>query len=129
MAPPVESETQTGMCQQLTSTFEESCGCTVLDMPEQREMTEQIDWRAKQPSQKILSVEELEMLPAGTKPRALHYQGEERSLESGSAQLSSSKGPSSIRQTWEPFQKQHWESFCDRYHLEQSTPPPQTSPH
>ena len=26
-------------------------GCTVLDMPESKEMTEQKDWRAKQPSQ------------------------------------------------------------------------------
>ena len=35
-----------------TSIFEESCGCTVLDMLESTEMTEQIDWREKkQPSQ------------------------------------------------------------------------------
>ena len=27
-----------------TSTFEDSCGCTVLHMPETREMTEQIEW-------------------------------------------------------------------------------------
>ena len=30
----VEREAQTGMCQWLTSTFENSCGCTALDMPE-----------------------------------------------------------------------------------------------
>ena len=47
----VECEAQTGMCQGLTSTFEESCGCAVLDMSESKEMTEQIDWQAKQPSQ------------------------------------------------------------------------------
>ena len=43
----VEWEAQTGMCQWSTSTVENSCGCTVLDMPEKREMTKQIDWRAK----------------------------------------------------------------------------------
>ena len=32
------------------SSFENTCGCTALDMPEWREMTEQIDCRAKQPS-------------------------------------------------------------------------------
>ena len=31
----------------LTSTFD-NCGCTALDMPERREMTEQIDGRAQQ---------------------------------------------------------------------------------
>ena len=44
-------------------------------------MTEQIDWRAKQPSQvhkwltsrKIWSVEELETLTARTKPRTSHH--------------------------------------------------------
>ena len=45
----VEWETQAGMCQWSTSTFEEYCGCTVVDMPELKEMTEQIDWREKQP--------------------------------------------------------------------------------
>ena len=45
----VEWEAQTGMCQCLTFTSEDSCGHVVLDMPESREMTEQIDWWAKQP--------------------------------------------------------------------------------
>ena len=44
-------EAQTGLCQWSASTFENSCGCTKLDMPEWREVIEQIDWRAKQPSQ------------------------------------------------------------------------------
>ena len=40
-------------------------------------MTEQTDWREKQPSQvaclsEDLNVEELETLPAGTKPRTSH---------------------------------------------------------
>ena len=72
----VEWEAQTGMCQWSTSTFENSWGCTALDMPEWRETTEQIDWRPKQPtlvSQKLWSVEELETLPAGTKPRTSHH--------------------------------------------------------
>ena len=34
-----------------TSTSENSCGCTALDMPEWREITEQTDWWAKQPSE------------------------------------------------------------------------------
>ena len=46
----MEWEAQTGMCQCLSSTFEKSYGCTVLDMPDSKEITEQIDWRAKQPS-------------------------------------------------------------------------------
>ena len=58
---------------------ENSCGCTALDMLEWREMTKQIDWRAKEPtclaccSQNIWSVEELETLPTGTKPRTSHH--------------------------------------------------------
>ena len=31
---------QTGMCQRSTLTFENSCGCTLLDMPEWREITQ-----------------------------------------------------------------------------------------
>ena len=42
----MEWEVQTGMCRWSTSTFVKSCGCTALDIPEWREMTEQIDWRA-----------------------------------------------------------------------------------
>ena len=45
-------------------------------MPKLKEMTEQIYCWAKQPSwlgsRKILRVEELETLPAGTKPRTSH---------------------------------------------------------
>ena len=47
----VEWEAQTGICRWSTSTFENSYGCTALAIPEWREMTEQIDWRARQPSQ------------------------------------------------------------------------------
>lgn len=55
----------------LTPTFEDSCGCIVLNMPELGEMTKQIEWGAKQnqPSQSGLhfgrsdGVEELKRLP------------------------------------------------------------------
>ena len=47
------------MCQRATSTCENSCGCTALDMPEWREMTEQIQLRAKQPSQMACFPEDL----------------------------------------------------------------------
>ena len=46
------------MCQWSTSTFG-NCVCIALDMPEWREMTEQIDWRAKQPSHVACVVEDL----------------------------------------------------------------------
>ena len=58
----VEWETQTETCHLSTSTFENSGGCTDLDMPEWRETTKLV-------SLKIWSVEELETLPAGVKPR------------------------------------------------------------
>ena len=70
-----EREAQIGTCQCLTYIFKNSCGFTALDMPEWREMIEQIDWWAKQSSQvaeKIWSADELETLPAGTKPMATH---------------------------------------------------------
>ena len=47
----VHWEVQTGMYRWSTSTFENSSGCTALDMLKWREMTEQIEWRAKQSSQ------------------------------------------------------------------------------
>ena len=52
---------------------------TALDMLEWREITEQIDWWAKQPhkclmSQKIWSVEKLETVLAGRQPRTSHHQ-------------------------------------------------------
>ena len=46
-------------CRCLASTFENSCRCTALDMPEWREMAEQIDWRAKQSSQVAYFSEDL----------------------------------------------------------------------
>ena len=65
------------MCQSPTSTFKNSCGCTVLDTPGWREMTEQTAvWQSnhhKWPApQKILSAKEPEKLLVGTKPRTWH---------------------------------------------------------
>ena len=64
----MEWEAQIDIHQSSTSTFKNPCGCTAQDLPEWREMTEQIDWWAKQPSQvacisENLSVEEPEILP------------------------------------------------------------------
>ena len=95
----VEWEAHTGRCRWSTATFENSCGCPALDMPEWREMTEEIVWQATQnhlkwfASQKIWSVEKLETLPTGTKPRALHHwRLKERGVERGSTAWSSLKG-------------------------------------
>ena len=94
----VEWEAQTGICQWSTSTFGNSCGCTALDMLEWREMTVQIDWQAKQPSQVACFSEALVL-------RSLRHflwaqsQGhhntdhlEERGIKRGSARWSSLKG-------------------------------------
>ena len=55
----VEWEAQTGMWQWSASTFKSSCGWTALDMPEWREMTEEINWLSKQPSQVVCFSEDL----------------------------------------------------------------------
>ena len=76
-------EAQTGMYQWSTSIDLQKLPVGVQAaqyLPEWREKTKQIDWWAKQPSQvawfleDLLSVEELETLPAGTKPRMSHHQ-------------------------------------------------------
>ena len=49
----MELKSQSGMLQCSTATFDGSCGCSgckLQDMPEWRKMTEQTDWRAKEPS-------------------------------------------------------------------------------
>ena len=55
----LEWEAQRGMCRRSTSTFKNPCGCAALDMPEWRGMADQIDWRAKQPSQVACFSEDL----------------------------------------------------------------------
>ena len=48
--------------------------CTVLDIPESKEMTEQIDWPAKQPSQAACVPEDLKCwVASGTEPRTWHH--------------------------------------------------------
>ena len=43
-----------------TYTFENVCRCTALDMPEPRDMTEQMDWREKEPPQMACVSDDLE---------------------------------------------------------------------
>ena len=86
-------------------------------------------------SQKIWSVEELETLAAGTKPRTSHNRSpEERGVERERARRSSLKGRERaiVRRTLEPFQGRRWGNFWEtawsanglfrsyRYHLEQN---------
>ena len=113
-------------------------------MPEWRELAGETDWREKQPYhkrlafRKIWNIEEIEILPAGTKQRTSHHRsprGErvERALRSTVFFEQSWKdktGPSSTTRTVEPFQRQRrgnsWEmgwsayglSGTHRYHLE-----------
>ena len=118
----VEWEAQTGMCRWSTFTFENSCGCTALDMPEWRETTEQILRLAGKATLTnglpLLGREVLRSLrrtlPAGTKPRTSHRRpsgGERREKARGSARRDylpawkDERGPSSIRRTLEPFQR------------------------
>ena len=84
------------------------------------------NWRAKQPSQvdvswTIWSVEELETLPVGTKPRTSHHRspGWEKPGKSKRQMIFLGKtrdpgGPSPIRQALELFQRQHWGNFFKR---------------
>ena len=88
----VEWEAQTGMCQWSTSTFENSCGCTALDILEWREMTEQIDWWARQSSQVACFSKDLKWWGAwnttcGHKAKDIHTidRLEETGVERGSA--------------------------------------------
>ena len=130
----VELKTQIALCQCSPPT---SCRCTALAMPEWREMTEQTDWRAKQPSQMSCISEDLKRWGvwalSASRPRTSHHwlPGGGR-CRRGSAWWSwkVKKGPPSLQQTLELFQKQHWEnswemewSTCGlfrahRYHIE-----------
>ena len=89
-------ETQTGMYQWLTSTFQNSCGCTVLDMADWRETTpRQTDWRAKQPSQAACFSEDLKCWDTicGNKTKDITPSiAWRRGVERGSARWPSLKG-------------------------------------
>ena len=64
----------TAMCQCSTSTVEKSYGCTVVDMPESKDRLAGISNQHRRvASRKIWSVEELQTLPASTKPRTPHH--------------------------------------------------------
>ena len=81
------------------------------DIPDWREMTNQTDCLAKKwlASRKVCSVEELETLPVGTKPRTSHHRslgGERRGKRLWSARRSSLKGREGNRQSDE-----HWNCF------------------
>ena len=70
----------------LTAVFHTACGVSITSGLQSNHHT----WFV---TRKVRNVEELETLPAGTKPRTSHYQSlEERGMERGSARQSSLKG-------------------------------------
>ena len=81
----------------IASTFENSCGCTALDMPDLKETTEQTDWRTKQLTSGLLlgRFEKLRSLRhyLRTQSHGNHTidRLEERGVKRGSARRSSFK--------------------------------------
>ena len=136
----VEWEAQTGMCQWSTLTFKTSCRCTAQNMPEWRETTKQVDRQAKQSSQVTCFLEDLRWWEAwdttcGHKAKDItpliawrREALQEEVLDNLSWE--DERGPSSIRQTLELFQRQRWGNFWEmgwstcglfrahRYHFE-----------
>ena len=124
----------------LTSTFKNSCGCTALDMPEWRETTEQTDWQAKQPSQVACFSENLKCWEAwdttcrhkakDITPSTAWRSEAWKEEAPDDLPWKDERGPSSIRLTLEPFQRQcqgnFWETgrsacglfWVHRYHPE-----------
>ena len=111
------------MCWWLTSAFKNSCRCTALDMPEWREMTEQIDWRAKQPSQMACFSEDLKCWEASD-ATSRHKAKDITTLTACRRKVlkeealddlhwKDERGQLSIRQTLEPFQRQCWGNFWE----------------
>ena len=110
---------ETGMCQCSTSTFEESCGCTVLDnaavkgndraaLPGKATTTGGVRARRYEVSRSLRHY-----LRAKSQGHHTIDRLEERGVERGSAQRPSLRedvnGLSSIRRTLELFQRQHWD--------------------
>ena len=98
------------------STFRNSCGCSSLDMPESKEMTEQIDQWAKQQSQVVYISEDLKCWGAwdAAKDAGPLVTGKRGGAERESARRSSWKdeqGLLSVRWTLELFQRQCWGNF------------------
>ena len=138
----VEWEVQSGMCWWSTSTFENSCGCTALDMLEWREVTEQIDLQAKHPLQVDCFSEDLKCWEAwdttcGHKakdvtPLIAWRRDALKEEVLGSLPWKDQRGPGhhQIRWTLELFQRQCWGNFWEmglsayglfwahRYHFE-----------
>ena len=133
----VEWKSQTGISRWSTSTFERSCGCTALDMPEWRETAEQTDWRAKQLPQVACFSEVLRSLRHYLRAQSQGHHTtdrlEGRGVDRRSGRRFPSKderGNSSVKRTLEPFQRQRWGNFWEtgwsacglfpahRYHLE-----------
>ena len=136
----VKWEAQTGMCPCSTSTFENSYGCTAQDMPEWREMTEQTDWRAKQPPQVACFLEDLKCWGAwdttcvykakDIKPSIAWRRKAWKEEALDDLPLKCERGPWSVRRTVEPLQRRHWGNLWEtgwsayrlfrahRYHLE-----------
>ena len=113
----VEWEAQTGMCQWSTPTFENSRRCTALSIPEWKETTEQIDWRAKHAIIKSgLHLGRSEVLRSlrhylRAQSRGHHTINrlQETGVERGSASRSSLKGRErAIINQMGNFPRQHW---------------------
>ena len=98
--------------------LENSCGCTALDMMEWKQMTEQIDWWAKQPSQAACASENLKCCGAwDTKPKTWHYWllGGERSRKRKCLMIfleRMRKGHCQSDKHWNTF-RQHWVKTSD----------------
>ena len=119
------------MWQRSTSTFENSCWCTALDIPELREVTEKIHWRVKQPSQMACFSEDLKCWGAwdttcGHKAKdiipSITWRREAWTEEAiDDLPWKDERGPSSIRRTLELFQRQRcgnlWETGWSAYGL------------
>ena len=109
------------MCRWSTLTFENPCGCTARDMPGWRGMTEQVDWRAKQPSQVACLSEDLKCWGAwdttcGHKAKdttpSIAWRREackEETLDD--LPWKDERGPSSVRRTLKLFQKKRSGNF------------------
>ena len=108
---------QTGMCRWSTSTFENSCGCTALDMPEWWEMADQIHWRTKQLSQVACFSENLKCWGAWDTTCGHCTKDISRRREAWKEEAlddlpwKDERGPSSLRRTLEPFQRQRSGNF------------------
>ena len=99
--------------------FENSCGCTTLDMPEWREMTEQIDWRAKQPPQVAFFSEDLKCREAwdttcGHLAKDITPRREALKEEAlDDVPTKDERGPSSVRHWNRCGQRQRWGNFWE----------------